>query len=118
MAQNEPGGSERRKHKRLLCDGFAEVIAFHAKVFFRGKIKDISESGCFIETRAHLNLSRFAEVEVRFILCGLKRSVLARAMDVRPGKGVGFEFLAADPRLDQAFHKMIDRLRAPQSLLA
>jgi len=49
--------------------------------------KDVSQSGCFIETRAHLKMPRSAEVEIRFTLGGLKQSVLARVMDVRPGKG-------------------------------
>jgi len=114
MAQDEAPGSERRRHERFICEGFAEVIAFRANVFFRGKIKDLSQSGCFIETRAHLNLSRFAEVEVRFTVGGLKQSVLARVMAVRPGKGAGFEFLAADPRLDQGFQNMLDSLHAPE----
>jgi hypothetical protein len=113
--QNEASGSERRRHKRFPCEGFAEVVAFRANVIFRGKIRDISQSGCFVETRAHLNLPRLAEVEVRFTVFGLKQSVLARVMDVRPGKGAGFEFLASDPRLEQAFHKLLERLDLPES---
>jgi hypothetical protein len=33
-------------------------------------------------------------------------------MDVRPGKGAGFEFLAGDPRLGQNFRKMIEQMQA------
>jgi len=90
------------------------VVAFQLNVLFRGKLSDISQSGCFIETRAHLNLPRLAEVEVRFTTGGLKMAALARVMVVRPGKGAGFEFLSVDPRLDQRFHKMIERLQAPE----
>jgi hypothetical protein len=82
---------------------------------FRGRLRDISQSGCFVETRAHLNLPRLAEVEVRFAACGLKLTVLARVMNVRPGKGAGFNFLSEDPRLDQTFHNMIERLLAQES---
>jgi hypothetical protein len=64
--------------------------------------KDVSQSGCFIETRASQDL-RSAEVEIRFTLGRLKQSVLARVMDVRPGKGAGFEFLTADPHVGPGF---------------
>jgi hypothetical protein len=109
--QNEVPGRERRRHQRFPCEGFAEVVAFRANVMFRGKLRDISQTGCFIESRAHLNLPRFAEVEIRFTVSGLKQSVLAWVMDVRPGKGAGFEFLSADPRLDQGFRNMLERLQ-------
>jgi len=113
--QNETAGREQRRHKRFPCDGFAEVVAFRSKVLFRGRLRDISQSGCFVETRAHLNLPRLAEVEVRFGSCGLKFKVLARVMDVRPGKGAGFTFLSELPRLDQTFHNMIEHLHAQES---
>jgi hypothetical protein len=112
--QNEGSGMDRRKHKRYPCEGFAEVVGFRPHVLFRGRVRDISQSGCFVETRAHLNLPRLAEVEVRFTVCGLRQSALARVMDVRPGKGAGFEFLSTDPRLDHGFQKMIERLEAPE----
>ena len=91
---DEAAGRERRRHKRFPCDGFAEVVAFRSRVLFRGRLKDISQSGCFVETRAHLNLPRLTEVEVRFTACGHKFKVLARVTDVRPGKGAGFSFLS------------------------
>ena len=112
--QGSGAGSERRRHKRFPCEGFAEVVAFRAKGLFRGRLKDISESGCFIETSARLNLPRLAEVEIRFTAPGIKLSVLGRVMDVQPGKGAGFEFLPGDPRLDHSFHNMIDRLQAQE----
>src|ERR1700738_3489450 len=95
--QSDGGGRDRRRHKRFPCEGFAEVVAFRLNILFRGKVRDVSQSGCFVETRAHLKLPRFAEVEVRFTACGLKLAALARVMDVRPGQGAGFEFLPADP---------------------
>jgi hypothetical protein len=33
-------------------------------------------------------------------------------MEVRPGKGVGTEFLPGDPRMDQQFHELLERLSA------
>ena len=116
--QSEKVGSERRRHKRFPCEGLAEVAAFRAKIVFRGRLTDLSESGCFIETRARLNLPRLTEVEVRFTACGLRLNVLARVMAVRPGKGAGFEFLPGDPRLGQTFSDVIERLLAQESAKA
>ena len=107
---DEAAGRERRRHTRFPCDGFAEVFAFRSKALFRGRLKDISHSGCFVLTRAHLNLPRLAEVEIRFAAHEHKFKVLARVTDVRPGKGAGINFVSEDPRLDQTFHNMIERL--------
>jgi hypothetical protein len=43
---------------------------------------------------------------------GQHLSSLARVMEVRPGKGVGIEFLPGDPRMDQQFHELLERLSA------
>lgn len=71
--------------------------------------------GCFVETFAQLNLPRLAEVEVRFTACGTRLAALARVMEVHPGEGAGFEFLQGDPRLDQVFFNVIERLKARES---
>jgi hypothetical protein len=108
--EEPPTGRERRRHERFACDGLAEVVVFDPDLLFRGEIRDISLTGCYIVTRARLNLKRFAEVELRFSAGGQRLSSLARVMDVRPGKGVGIEFLPGDPRMDRRFHELIARL--------
>jgi PilZ domain len=105
-------GSERRRHTRYACDGRAEVVVFRPDLLFRGEVKDISRTGCYIATRARLNLKKFAEIELRFSANGQHLSSLARVMDVRPGQGVGIEFLPGDPRMDQEFHELLERLKA------
>ena len=112
--QNEPQTASGEGTIGFRVKDSARWVAFRAHVMFRGKIRDISQSGCFAETRAHLNLPRPAEVEVRFTVSGLTQSVLARLMDLRPGKGAGFQFLVADPRLDNGFHKLLERLEVAE----
>lgn len=107
---NGSGGAERRRHRRFPCNGEAEVVVFRPKSLFRGRVRDISRSGCFIETRARLNLSRMTEVELRFTANGIRVTSLARLMEVQPGRGAGFEFLNGDPRLDERFMQWIDGL--------
>ena len=66
----------------------AEVVAFQPELLFRGQVKDISLTGCYVAARARLNLKRFAEIELRFCANGQQLSSLARVMDVRPGRGI------------------------------
>jgi len=108
-------GRERRRHQRFACEGSAEVVAFNPELLFRGEVKDISLTGCYIATRARLNLKRFAEIELRFSANGRHLSSLARVMDVRPGKGLGVEFLPGDPRMDKRVRELMDQLKADAS---
>lgn len=113
MEEKEPAtGRDRRRHQRFACDGFAEVVVFSPEVLFRGEVKDISLTGCYVATRAHLRFKRFAEIELRFSANGHHLTSLARVMDIRPGKGLGVEFLPGDPRMDERFRELIERLRA------
>lgn len=105
-------GRERRRHERFACDGFAEVVAFRPEVLFRGEVKDVSMTGCYVATRARLNLKRFTEIELRFSANGHRLSSLARVMDVRPGKGIGVEFLPGDPRMNKRFRDFLEQLKA------
>ncbi len=114
-----PQGSERRRHRRFPCEGYAEVVCCHPTVLFRGRIRDISLTGCFIETAARLQLGRLTEVEVRFTAGGRHVSTVARVMDIRPGKGAGFEFLPDDHGMQPSFLQLIESLKdaadAPRS---
>lgn len=112
MENTEPGGREKRRHERFTCDGMAEVVAFRPEFLFRGEVKDISLTGCYITTRARLNLKRFAEIELRFTANGRQLSSLARIMDIRPGKGIGVEFLPGDPRMNKHFRDLIEQLQS------
>ena len=112
MESSHSDGRDRRRYERFEFDGFAEVISFHPEVLFRGAVKDISLTGCYVETRARLNLKRFAEIELRFSANGQQLSALARVMDVRPGKGIGVEFIPGDPRMNKRFRDLIEELKA------
>ena len=83
---------------------------FQPELLFRGEVKDISLTGCYIATRARLNLKRFAEIELRFSANGQQLSSLARVMDVRPGRGLGVEFLPGDPRMNKRLRDLIEQL--------
>ena len=48
-------------------------------------------------TKARLKLEQFTEVDLLFTLKKRKYRTLARVISVRPGKGVGLEFVFYDP---------------------
>jgi hypothetical protein len=106
---NQPNavGRERRRHRRFSCSLGAEVVVRHTSMLFRGSVRDISRSGCFIESKARLKLASKQEVELQFSSRGIQVNSLARVMDIRPGVGAGFEFIAEDPRLEQPLLKLI-----------
>lgn len=103
-------GADRRRHRRFPCEGYAEVVCRYPTVLFRGRIRDISLTGCFIETAVRVRLDRLTEVELRFTALGRHVSSVARVMDIRPGKGAGFEFLPGNRGMQEAFVKLIESL--------
>jgi hypothetical protein len=90
-------------------------VVIHAECLFRGTVRDISETGCYIMTRACLHLERLTLVNIRFTVNGNHYRTQARVMDVRPGQGVGVEFLFADQEAEAALRGLIYTLDAMAS---
>ena len=86
----------RRQYPRYRCEGEAEVFVPHGALLFRGKILDLSFSGCFIEAPA-LDLERGTPVEVSFVLRRIQFRVAGRIaiMHRRRGAGIAFDALGA-----------------------
>jgi len=110
-------GPEHRMARRFACEGFAEVVVPYLGFLFRGEITDLSESGCYIRTRARLNVSRSAEVELRFTVNGDHFSLLARIASATSGVGAGFEFSVIDPTVHRSLLRLIEELSAAESAL-
>jgi hypothetical protein len=110
----EPSGRERRKHERAACDGFAEVVIDGASLMFRGRIKDLSPTGCYIETRARLRLDVGTAAELCFTVNERAFKAVAEVRVIRPGSGVGFEilFLVAESREPSDLLALIQKLEA------
>jgi hypothetical protein len=84
---------ERRLSHRVACKGFADALVLDTGYLFRGEIRDVSETGCFLMTQARLQLERLTKVDLLFVLNGRNYRTLARVMEVQPSKNVGLEFL-------------------------
>lgn len=103
-------GAERRRCTRFACQGFAEALVFHPEILVRGEIRDISQTGCFVKTLAHLKLERATEVELRFVVNGSRHRIRARVAGVRPGRGMGLEFVLDDAKAKAALQELIGLL--------
>jgi len=108
-ASKVPSGAERRLNRRFACDGFAEIFAFKSGFLFRGTIRDISQTGCYIATKFAMKLESLSEVDVLLRLKNHDYRVLARVRNFRPGKGVGLEFLYRDPQVDARFQNVLQK---------
>jgi c-di-GMP-binding flagellar brake protein YcgR len=95
----QEGVVERRQHTRYSVDAWAEVMVKDGTMLFRGRVLDISQGGCYIETEARLRLAPGTPVEIvfrahdRVFQCeGTSRMVRAR------GAGFLFESMSAKVR--------------------
>jgi hypothetical protein len=106
--------ADRRRHERFLVEGDAEVLVAEGSQLFRGRVQDISLSGCFIETRARLRTVIGAPVEMVFRANGVMLRLLANVRTVRFGVGAGFLFEELSPHMRQELERLIETLtRSP-----
>ncbi len=96
----QEGVVERRQHTRYSVDAWAEVMVKDGTMLFRGRVLDISQGGCYIETEARLRLAPGTPVEIvfrthdRVFQCeGTSRMVRAR------GAGFLFESMSTKVRI-------------------
>jgi hypothetical protein len=109
-AKEKTEGKERRRSRRFPCGGSAEVYANDTGNLFRGEIRDISQTGCYIKTNVRLKLEPLSEVDLVFILNKRSYRTFARVIDVRPGKGVGLEFVLNEPGTAESIKKLMQVL--------
>jgi PilZ domain len=102
--------SDRRRWTRYTCDGTAEVQAALGSLRFRGKILDLSLTGCYLETAPPVRLERGSHVEIFFRLNGLAFRVAATLTAMRPGLGTGFSFSRPSPRTQRQLEMLIEEL--------
>jgi PilZ domain len=96
-SSQKPSPTNRRRHPRYACEGRAEVFVPHGALLFRGKILDLSLSGCFIETPA-LDLERGTCVEVYFVERQLQFRVAGHIAVLCRNRGAGITFQNLAPR--------------------
>jgi hypothetical protein len=108
-------GQKHRNEPRFDCNGFAEVVNIQTHLLFRGEIQDISETGCFINTAFRLKLEHPETVDVRFTLNNVQYHLLAQVVQVKPGRGVGLEFLFDDPLVKESIKDLVQAIAFAKS---
>ena len=98
---------ERRQHPRYTVDAPVEVLVADGSLLFRGRVRDISLTGCYIETEARLRLEQGTPVEMIFRLEDAVFRVVAASKMIRPGRGAGFLFLKMDGRMRAVLEALI-----------
>ena len=104
-------GAERRRHERFAVEGDAEVLVAKGSQVFRGRVQDISMSGCFISTRARIRMSIGAPVEMVFRANAVMLRLSANLRMVRFGHGAGFVFQELSPHMHQELERLIEELK-------
>ena len=101
--------ANRRRHPRYRCEGHAEVFLPHGGLLLRGKILDLSLSGCFIETAA-ISLERGTRVEVYFTARQLQFRVAGHIAVPHRKRGAGIAFLELSPRSARQVTELVREL--------
>lgn len=107
-------GNEKRQHPRYRCDGYAEVFLPQGALLFRGRILNLSQTGCYIET-ALLDLERGTQVEVYFVTNQLQLRVLGNIVALRRKRGAGIAFVNVSPRRALQIAMLVEELAAKKS---
>jgi len=111
---NESQGQEKRAHPRYGCEGHAEVFLPQGGLLFRGRILNLSLTGCYIETPL-LDLERGTQVEVYFVTNQLQFRVLGNIAALRRKRGAGIVFVNLSPRRALQIATLVSELAEKQS---
>jgi hypothetical protein len=110
------GGRERRKQRRYTCNGPAEVLELESRCFYRGEIRELSLTGCYVTTGdAELELDPRADVQLCLYVNGDPIETPARVIMVRPDSGAAFQFLPIEPEMRAALLTLISKLSTLQA---
>jgi hypothetical protein len=104
------GSVERRRHPRFAVDGEAEVMV-SGGMLFRGRIADVSSSGCFIATELYLHMKPGTPVELAFRAGRVTLRMGAMARSVRSGSGAAFAFGAMSDYVKAGLERLICELQ-------
>jgi hypothetical protein len=102
---------DRRDEQRYPVSWPAEIFIPERTTMFRGRVVNVSPSGCYVQTVAWVRVPPATEVELVFTLDGRMNRVRAEARYAQSRTGVGLRFLALEPDLRSRLDDTIDQLR-------
>jgi len=102
---------EARHEPRYNVEGEAEVIvgtAGKGSSLVRGRILDLSTSGCYVQTLARVAVQRGTQVHVEFWVHGQFFRVRASSRFSRTKVGIGFHFIDMDQATRERLSKIVE----------
>lgn len=98
IALTRIAGAEKRRKPRYCCSEQVEVVAIPSRMFFRGEMQNISETGCYVSTPAYLHSGNLSNVALRIQHKDRFYHVQAEVKRLHPRQGTGLEFRFASER--------------------
>ena len=99
--------AERRRAVRICCTGWAEGLSIDPSQLFRGEIRNVSETGCFITLRVPVNLPRGTPVQLRFKMGRAEYCARARVVEALPCTGIRMQFISTDPAFTERMRQIV-----------
>jgi hypothetical protein len=112
-AESPRDEAERREEERYPVSWAAEIFIPERTTMFRGRVVNISPSGCYVQTVAWVRVPPATLVELVFLLDGRMNRVHAEARYAQSRTGVGLRFLALEQDIRRRLDDVIDQLCLP-----
>ena len=101
---------ERRQQARFLCSGRAEIQSLTTAMGARGKVANLSLSGCRLMLEAPQPFERGERVEMTFCVRQLPVRVQGVVRQVRGESRIGVEFTLLTERGKRQLRELIEEL--------
>jgi c-di-GMP-binding flagellar brake protein YcgR len=108
--------TERRKTQRVACEGKGDVIVLGGALQFTGILRDLSVSGCLLETNKKFVLERGTQLEIILDVNRLQFRVAGGVRSNSSSRGVGFEFMHLSSRCAEQLRQLVDELKNQAAL--
>jgi PilZ domain len=101
---------ERRKEPRHTVDGTAVLHLIDPAIHLRGRILDLSHSGCLFRTEDCFPMGIYRRVEIEFQLDGLPFRLAGVTQSIHKKHKVGVRFLDVSERKRLQLTEVIDEI--------
>jgi hypothetical protein len=105
-------GADQRRGVRYTVHGDAEVFVTGGMSMFRGRIVNISSSGCYVQTVAWVRLAPGTLVELVFVVKGHVVRARAEARFSESKIGLGLRFVSTDEQMQRRLDGVLASLRS------
>jgi PilZ domain len=105
-------GAEQRREERYPVCGDAEIVVLGGMSMFRGRVVNISPSGCYVQTVAWVCLAPETAVEILFVVKGHVVRAYAEARFSESKIGLGLRFLTMEEQMKRRLDGIVAALRA------